>query len=29
MPDHLTTHQEIVAWMTKKIPKVVERATRS
>jgi hypothetical protein len=29
MPDHLTTHQEIVAWMTKEIPKVVERATRS
>ncbi len=29
MPEHLTTQEEMVAWMTKEMPKVVERATRS
>jgi len=26
MPDHLKTQEEMVAWMTKEMPKVVERA---
>jgi hypothetical protein len=28
LPDHLTTQEEIFAWMTKEMPKVVERAVR-
>lgn len=28
MPDHLTTSEEMVAWMTKEMPKLVENATR-
>jgi hypothetical protein len=28
MPEHLTTQEEIVAWMTKEMPKMVERAAR-
>jgi hypothetical protein len=28
MPDHLTTQEEMVAWMTKEMPKVVERDAR-
>lgn len=28
LPEHLTTQEEMVAWMTKEMPKVVERAVR-
>jgi hypothetical protein len=29
MPEHLTTQEEMVAWMTKVMPKVVEGTTKS
>lgn len=29
MPDHLKTREEMVAWMSKDLPKVIENAARS
>jgi hypothetical protein len=29
MPEHLTTQEEMVAWMTKELPRVIENSARS